>query len=173
MNAITSIDQPLLDPVRKTGLILCGMGGPYGPEAVEPFLSNLFQDPALLPVSRYLGPGFTRILALLIAKFRAPAVTRRYAMISPDSATPQLQTTREQATELGRRLNEAGRPSVVGVAMRYWHPFPRETVAELLDQGAEQFLVVPAYPQYACATTGSTLKFVREGLASLAPEAVR
>ncbi len=55
--------------------------------------------------------------------------------------------------------------------MRYWPPFPKRTIADLLDQGAEQFLVVPAYPHYAGATTGSTLQFVREGIESLAPAA--
>ena len=157
--------QPLLDPARKTGLILCGMGGPDGPDAVEPFLRNLFRDPAILPVPRWLTPG----LSWLMAKRRAPFVRQRYAAISPDSSTPQLQTTRDQAALLARRMNEAGRPVISGVAMRYWQPYPRETVAELLDLGAEQFLVVPTYPQYAGATTGSTLQFVREGIEALAP----
>jgi ferrochelatase len=55
--------------------------------------------------------------------------------------------------------------------MRYWHPYPDETVADLRARGAEQFLVVPMYPQYACATNGSTLGFVLESLERLAPEA--
>jgi protoporphyrin/coproporphyrin ferrochelatase len=167
MSAASPMKQPRLDPTRKTGLILCGMGGPDGPEAVEPFLRNLFRDPCILPVPRLLTPA----LSWLVAKRRAPFVRKRYAMISPDSATPQLQTTRDQGVELALRMGQAGCTTVDGVAMRYWHPFPEETVGELLAMGAEQFLVVPAYPQYACATTGSTLKFVQEGITALAPDA--
>ncbi|MBU8869539.1 MAG: ferrochelatase [Gemmatimonadales bacterium] len=179
MSMVFSFGQPLLDPARKTGLVLCGMGGPDGPEAVEPFLRNLFRDPAILPMPKWLGFGLSRMLA----RRRAPAVRLRYAAISPDSASPQLQTTTEQALELARRMNLAGDHSslptdvpprgqvVGGVAMRYWHPFPKEAIAQLLDQGVEQFLVVPTYPQFAGATTGSTLEFVRKGVESLAPAA--
>ncbi len=176
MSSLSAKGQPLLDPVRKTGLILCGMGGPDGPDAVEPFLRNLFRDPAILPVPKWVAFGLSR----LIARRRAPAVRARYAMISPDSATPQLGTTRDQVAELARRMNEKGHPDgdqaggfqVIGsVAMRYWSPLPMEAVAQLLDQGVEQFLVVPAYPQFASATTGSTLEFVRLGIKALAPEA--
>ena len=165
MNANGLLPQSPLDPDRMTGLIFCGMGGPDGPDAVEPFLRNLFRDPCILPVPRLLTP----LLSRLIAKRRAPFVRKRYAMISADSSTPQLRTTIDQAAETARRLSERGLHISEGVAMRYWHPFPEQCVRELLDCGAEQFLVVPAYPQYACATTGSTLKFVRDSIEALAP----
>jgi len=159
--------KDLLDPGRTTGLILCGMGGPDRPAAVEPFLRNLFADPALFPVPRPLGPA----LGHLIAKVRAPAVRRRYLTISPDGATPQLATTRRQAADLARRLTAGGRRTAPGVAMRYWAPWPDETIPELRARGAEQFLVVPTYPQYSGATGGSTLGFVADSLRRLAPEA--
>lgn len=53
---IDNYDTPRLDPARRTGLILCGMGGPDGPDAVEPFLRNLFRDPQIFPVPRLLAP---------------------------------------------------------------------------------------------------------------------
>ena len=142
-----------LDPTRTTGLIMCGMGGPDGPDAVEPFLRNLFADPAIFPVPKPFGP----LLGRFIAKVRAPGVRRNYLTISPDGATAQLPTTRRQGEELARRLGTRGRRTVSGVAMRYWRPYPDETVPELRSRGAEQFLVVPTYPQYSCATNGSTL----------------
>jgi ferrochelatase len=155
-----------LDPGRTTGLILCGMGGPDRPAAVEPFLRNLFSDPLIFPIPKPFGP----FVGALIAKFRAPGVARRYLAISPDGATPQLPTTRRQAADLARRLSAAGRRTVPGVAMRYWEPWPDETIAELRARGAEQYLVVPTYPQYAEATNGSTLGFVTDALRRLAPE---
>ncbi|MCP4573899.1 MAG: ferrochelatase [bacterium] len=155
-----------LDPGRTTGLILCGMGGPDRPAAVEPFLRNLFADPLIFPVPRPFGP----LVGGLIAKVRAPGVRRRYLRISPDGATPQLPTTRRQAADLARRLSASGRRTVPGVAMRYWEPWPDETLTELRSRGAEQFLVVPTYPQYADATNGSTLGFMADSLRRLAPE---
>jgi ferrochelatase len=47
------------------------------------------------------------------------------------------------------------------VAMRYWHPFTAEAIAQLLDarQDAEvdQVVLLPLYPQYSSTTTGSSL----------------
>jgi len=156
-----------LDPARKTGLILCGMGGPDGPEAVEPFLRNLFGDPAIFPLPRLIAGMAGR----LIARKRAPKVRRNYAAISQASVTPQLETTTAQAVALAQRLSEDGRTTLPGVAMRYWRPFPDQTAAELMGAGAQQFLIVPAYPQFSWATNGSTIDFVLAGLARIAPEA--
>jgi ferrochelatase len=55
--------------------------------------------------------------------------------------------------------------------MRYWNPFPEEAVADLMGNGADQFLIVPAYPQYSAATNGSTLIFVLDALRRLAADA--
>lgn len=158
--------QAPLDPAVPTGLILCGMGGPDGPDAVQPFLRNLFRDPLIFPVPRLIaGP-----LGRLIAWRRAPAVRRRYAMVSKKSVTPQLATTRRQAEILAQKLSDAGRPTLPGMAMRYWHPFPDRAVAELGERGAGQFLVVPMYPQYSGATNGSTIEFVLAALAAHRPD---
>ncbi len=156
-----------LDPARTTGLILCGMGGPDGPEAVEPFLCNLFADPEIFPLPRLIA-GF---VGRRIAKKRAPNVRANYAAISKDSVTPQLEITRRQAKVLAESLSTAGRPTLPAIGMRYWHPFPDQTATELVAAGAEQFLVVPTYPQFSWATNGSTLDFVLEGLQRIAPEA--
>jgi ferrochelatase len=96
-------------------------------------------------------------------------VRKRYLTISPDGCTPQLGTTRRQAEDLARRLGELGLPTVPGIAMRYWHPYPEATFTDLENKGARQYLVLPTYPQYSCATNGATLGFVLEGLKKVAP----
>ena len=154
-----------LDPAKTTGLVLCGMGGPDGPEAVEPFLLNLFGDPMIFPVRKPFGP----LLGRFIAKVRTPGVRKRYLAISPDGCTPQLGTTMRQAEDLARRLGEQGLRTLPGMAMRYWHPFPDATFTDLEAKGAEQYLVVPTYPQYSCATNGATLGHVLDGLKQVAP----
>ena len=160
MTAIDNFPRAALDPSRTTGLILCGMGGPDRPEAVQPFLRNLFADPLIFPVPRL----FAGIAGRLIAWKRAPEVRERYAMISADSSTPQLPTTIKQAAYLAGKLGNADRSTLPGVAMRYWDPYPDTTVPELMGAGAEQFLIVPTYPQYSGATNGSTIQFVIDTL---------
>jgi len=146
---------------------MCGMGGPDGPDAVEPFLRNLFSDPLIIG-----APGFVRLpLARLIAWRRAPKVRRRYASIDPAGGSPQLGWTVQQAERLTRRLIGRGRDVVPLAAMRYWHPFPEEAVTSALAAGAEQFLLVPAYPHYAEPTTGSILDAVLSAISKLAPGA--
>jgi ferrochelatase len=98
-------------------------------------------------------------------------VRERYARISPDSATPQLETTARQGDELARRLTASGYPTKAATGMRYWHPLPDAAVTALLELGATQFLVIPMYPQYSAATSGSTLAFVMAAIARYAPEA--
>jgi len=156
-----------LDPGRRTGLILCGMGGPDGPDAVQPFLRNLFSDPMIFPVPRPLNG----LLGRLIARVRTPGVKERYLAISPDGRTPQLDTTLAQSRDLAERMSAAGLPTTGGMAMRYWRPYAEETVTALTAQGCEQFILVPTYPQYSCATNGATLAFVLEGLRRVAPDA--
>lgn len=162
-----SYPRQTLDPDLTTGLILCGMGGPDGPEAVEPFLRNLFQDPAIFPLPRIVAG----LAGRMIAKRRAPKVRQRYARISKNSATPQLETTWAQARALAQRLSLSGQTTIAGVAMRYWNPFPAETIQKLTGAGARQFLIVPTYPQYSGATSGSTITFVLEALMRIAPSA--
>ncbi len=165
MTAPRRFRQDHLDPARTTGLILCGMGGPDGPDAVQPFLRNLFQDPQIIPIPRLLSP----LLGRLIAWRRAPAVRRRYLEMGLGGGSPQVPTTRAQGDRLAALLGEAGRPTIALPAMRYWRPFPDEAVRGLRERGAEQFLVLPMYPQYSDATNGSTLSFVQRSLDRLAP----
>jgi len=159
---LPSYRQDRLDPALPTGLILCGMGGPDGPDDVQPFLRNLFADPRILPIPRLLAP----LAAWLIARRRSPAVRARYALLGHGGGSPQLDTTRRQAERLAAQAKDAGLVWLPAAAMRYWHPFPDESVAELRRRGAAQYLVVPMYPQFADATGGSTLDFVQDALAS-------
>lgn len=162
-----SFPQDRLDPAAPTGLVLCGMGGPDGPEDVQPFLRNLFSDPRILPIPRLVAP----LMARIIAGRRAPAVRERYARIGHGGGSPQLATTRAQAARLAELASARGLDWRAGVAMRYWHPMPERTVTELKAAGAAQYLVVPTYPQYSDATNGSTLEFVLDSLRREHPEA--
>ncbi len=140
-----------------TGVVLCNMGGPDSLQAVRPFLENLFSDPEILrfPLSGILQQP----LARWISRRRAPKVAERYRRIGGRSPIGEI--TRAQADALASAL---GSDWAVTVAMRYWHPRAREAAAELRGQRASRIVVLPLYPQYSRATTGSSLADLETGL---------
>ena len=102
---------------KKLAVILFNLGGPDLPEAVAPFLKNLFSDPAIISL-----PAIARLpIAHLIASRRAPVAREIYNHIGGKS--PIVQETRAQADALERVLSSDGTEAKAFVAMRYWHPF--------------------------------------------------
>jgi protoporphyrin/coproporphyrin ferrochelatase len=136
----------------KLGVVLFQLGGPDSPDAIEPFLYNLFSDPDIIDFP------FARIarqpLARLIASRRARHVAEHYARIGGRS--PLLEHTLRQAAALEQAL----RPEFdarVAVAMRYWRPFTEEAVCRMEAHAPEEIVLLPLYPQYSRTTTGSSL----------------
>lgn len=139
----------------KTAIVLFNLGGPHSLEAVQPFLRNLFSDPAIINLPQPLR----WFVARLIAARRAPVAREIYGRIGGRS--PILELTQAQATALGDLLNHgpdrvAGDESRVFIAMRYWHPMADETAREVAAYGPDQVILLPLYPQYSSTTTGSS-----------------
>ncbi len=149
---------------RRVGVVLFQLGGPDSPEAVEPFLYNLFCDPDIIdfPFSR-LG---RRALARLISKTRAKKAAQHYAAIG---GSPIRRFTELQAAALQTRLLCDGVDARCVVAMRYWHPFTAEAIAQLQDADVDQVVLLPLYPQYSGTTTGSSLNEWRRQWKSAIP----
>jgi ferrochelatase len=162
-----AVPRAILDADKKTGLILGGMGGPDGPDSVAPFLRNLFADPAVLP----LPTPLSRVIGSWLVFRRAKEVRDRYLSLGYGGASPQLEWTRKQGERLAELARDRGLPFEAEPAMRYWHPFPEQAVRALWERGARQYLVLPMYPQYAEATTGTVLRKVLRALSELAPDA--
>lgn len=137
----------------RLGVVLFQLGGPDTLEAIEPFLYNLFCDPDIIdfPFAR-LG---RKPLAKLISATRARKVEHHYAVIGGGS--PIRKHTERQARALEERLAEMGIDATCVVAMRYWHPFTAEAVAQLRAAAVEEIVLLPLYPQYSSTTTGSSL----------------
>ncbi len=138
---------------RKIAVIAFQLGGPETLAAVEPFLYNLFCDPDII---NFPGAFLARkALAKLISTTRSKVVRQRYADIGGGSPIRVL--TEQQA----RALETALRPHIsarVIVAMRYWHPDTREAIASLESAPFDELVLLPLYPHYSFATTGSSLK---------------
>jgi ferrochelatase len=136
----------------KLGIVLFNLGGPDSPEAVEPFLRNLFSDPAIITL-----PGLIRIpLARLIARRRAPLARAIYAQIGGRS--PILEETQKQARALEQALSAPGVEAKAFVAMRCWHPFSDGTALAVKKFAPDHVVALPLYPQYSTTTSASSFK---------------
>jgi ferrochelatase len=137
--------------MTKTAVVLFNLGGPDRPGSVQPFLFNLFNDPAIIG-----APGPIRwILAKLISSRRAPVAREIYEYLGGRS--PLLANTEAQAAALQAALADLGDVRVF-IAMRYWHPLTEEAVAKVVDFGPDQVVLLPLYPQYSTTTSGSSLE---------------
>jgi ferrochelatase len=146
-----NISSPLRPPRRRLAIVLFQLGGPDRPEAVKPFLINLFSDPAILRVPNWIRP----FLARLIAGRRLKPAMENYAILGGKS--PLLELTEEQARALEAALADTASEVRCVIAMRYWHPFTEEAVAAIRDFAPDEIVALPLYPQFSTTTTGSSM----------------
>jgi ferrochelatase len=144
-------------PTRKVAIVLFNLGGPDRPEAIKPFLLNLFTDPAILRVPFFVRP----ILARTIVRLRLAPARANYAILGGKS--PLLELTKGQAAALEAALPELAARCFI--AMRYWHPLSDETARAVREFGPDEVVLLPLYPQYSTTTTGSSLTAWREAAA--------
>lgn len=143
----------MLNTDKKIAVVLFQLGGPDSLESVEPFLFNLFMDPDIIDFP--LAFLARKPLAKLISSRRSPKVQNNYKLIGGKS--PILDLTRLQANALNARLVQQGIRAKIFIAMRYWHPMTKEIVSEIKAGGFDQIILIPLYPQFSQATTGSSL----------------
>ena len=138
----------------KKAVILFNLGGPDKLENVQPFLFNLFNDPAILNLPRFIRYP----LAKLIANRRTPTAKKIYKELGGSS--PILKLTNEQASALELKLNQEDDLSEYKcfVVMRCWHPRAENVVKEVISFNPEEVILMPLYPQYSAATSGSSIK---------------
>lgn len=144
--------------MKRLAVVLFNLGGPDGPDAVRPFLFNLFNDPAIIGLP---GPARTP-LAALISTTRAKAARANYAIMGGGS--PLLPETQAQATALEAALAEAlpGVEARCFIAMRYWRPFIAEAAKAVAEYRPDEIVLLPLYPQFSTTTSASSLKLWNE-----------
>ncbi len=138
----------------KRAVVLFNLGGPDRPEAVKPFLFNLFRDPAIIQL-----PAIARYpLATLISVTREKLARANYAIMGGGS--PLLPETVAQAEALEAELSRRtpGVETRVFISMRYWNPRADETARQVAAFGPDEVVLLPLYPQFSTTTTGSSVK---------------
>ncbi len=146
------------------GVLLLNLGGPDSLQAIKPFLYNLFSDREIIR----LGPSFLqKPVAWLISSLRSKKTEKMYSLIGGKS--PILDITKAQAEALEKALNQNTEVNnsplftrypllfKVYIGMRYWRPFIKDAVQEVLKDGIKHLIVLSLYPHYSKATTGSSI----------------
>ncbi|MDC6474048.1 ferrochelatase [Candidatus Pelagibacter ubique] len=138
----------------KKAVILFNLGGPDKIENVEPFLFNLFNDPAILNLPTILRYP----LAKLISNRRAPVAKKIYEELGGSS--PILKLTKEQSEALEAKLNqtETYNEYKCFIVMRCWNPRANDVIEDVQLFDPEEVILMPLYPQYSAATSGSSIK---------------
>ncbi|MCW5732545.1 MAG: ferrochelatase [Enhydrobacter sp.] len=146
----------------KIAIILFNLGGPDSPDAVKPFLRNLFSDPAIITL-----PAWLRLpLASFIASRRAPKAREIYAKIGGGS--PIVGQTEAQARALEAALGPEHEWRGY-VCMRYWHPMTEAVVSAVQRFAPDRIVLLPLYPQFSTTTTASSFKAWKKASSLKAP----
>lgn len=130
-----------------TAVLLMAMGGPDCLENVEPFLLDV----------RGGRPTPPELVEEIRERYRATG-----------GKSPAVGITKDVAKKLEARLNEGGRENYrVYVGLRHWHPFIKDTYADLLVEAPKQIIGFCMAPQQSSLSTGAYRKKVEEAQSSL------
>ncbi len=138
----------------KKAIILFNLGGPDKLESVEPFLFNLFNDPAILNL-----PTILRFpLAKLIANRRAPTAKKIYQELGGSSPILKLTIDQSKALENNLNKNDTNNNYKCFIVMRCWHPRAENVIDDVIAFNPNEIILLPLYPQFSAATSGSSIK---------------
>ena len=147
-----------------TGALLVNLGTPDSPEpaAVRRYLAEFLSDPRVLTM-----PAPLRWLLLhgVILRIRPKKSAHAYAQIWQPEGSPLLIHGRSFHAAVEKALRPAGIP--VELAMRYGRPEVGPALGRLVAAGARRIVVLPMFPQYSEAATGSALAHVRHAVSEL------
>ena len=153
--AAMPLDRPV-SPAHKVGVLLVNLGTPegYDPGSVRRYLREFLSDPRVIENQ---GLIWKLVLNGIILPVRPRRKAHDYKKIwnTEKNESPLKTITRSQAEKLGSTLQPLGPHLIVDWAMRYGQPAIAARLEALAAQGCERILVIPLYPQYCAATTGT------------------
>jgi len=138
--------------MKRLAIVLFNLGGPDRLEAVEPFLYNLFMDPAIITVPQPLR----WMLAKLISKRRAPLAQDIYKHLGGKSPLLDLTNEQARALETAVRGDFSDVEIQAFVCMRYWHPMSDAVAKDVKAFDPDHIVMLPLYPQFSTTTTESS-----------------
>ncbi|WP_298626016.1 ferrochelatase [uncultured Legionella sp.] len=136
----------------KRGLLLINLGTPERDDvaAVKTYLREFLTDKRVIDL-----PALIRyiLVYLVILPFRAQKSAHAYQLIWTEQGSPLLVHSKKMMAQLQREL---GSEFTVALGMRYGTPSIQNALAQL--DKCESLTVLPLYPQYSSAATGSSIE---------------
>ena len=146
-----------LQSLGKTGVLIVNLGTPDSPNTpdVRKYLRQFLMDGRVIDF-----PFVARwpLVNLIIAPFRAPKSAKIYKEVWTPAGSP----LKVYGLAVEKLLQEAldSEQYVVKLAMRYQNPSIDVALDEFKKMGLSKIVVIPFFPQYASASTGSVYEEV-------------
>lgn len=150
------------ETVPTTGILLVNLGTPDAPTpaALRRYLGEFLADPRITEMPRWL---WWLILHGIILRVRPRRSARNYQKIWTETGSPLLTISQAQARSLQQGLEaDFTGPMTVALGMRYGNPSIAAGLEQLRQANARRILILPLYPQYSSATTGSTFDAIAD-----------
>jgi len=158
----TSIHESVGD--AKIGILLSNLGTPDAPTkaAVKPYLRQFLSDTRVIepPPPRWI---WQIILNAVILNLRPKKSAKAYKTVwdTHGEGSPLLSIVKKQKNAIASELEKnAPGKFIVSLGMSYGNPSMGSALNELESQGCKNIIVLPLYPQYAGASTGSVFDAV-------------
>lgn len=139
----------------KTGLLVINLGTPDAPTpgAVGRYLREFLGDGRVIDIPWFARKLLVNGIIVPIRRFRS---AREYKKVWTDKGSPLLLYALELKDKLAERFQ--GDDVTVELAMRYQTPSMDDVLERMRKANYDRIVVLPLYPQYASATTGSTIE---------------
>lgn len=141
---------------KKTGVLLIQLGTPDSPanSDVRRYLKEFLMDPRVIDI-----PYFSRFLLVrgIIVPFRTPKSAKIYKELwDLGGGKSPLLTYTESVKRLVQERFGADNVTVE-MAMRYQNPSMESVLERMRKANYDQLIILPLFPQYASASTGSAV----------------
>lgn len=138
---------------KKTGVLLANLGSPTAPttKAVRRFLADFLWDKRVVNIPR---PVWWVILNFFVLPFRPKKSAHAYqAVWDAEKGSPLAFLTRQLTEKVAEQLK--AKNITVDYVMRYGEPSMATQLRRFKEQGINDIIVLPLYPQYSSTTTAS------------------
>lgn len=134
------------------------LGTPDSPSVrdVRRYLDEFLMDERVIDISKL---GRTLLVKGIIVPFRGPKSAATYQKVWTENGSPLMYYSQRVKEKLQRRL---GGDYYVELGMRYQNPSIESALTALKKASVKSIKVIPLFPQYASATTGSVHQKVME-----------
>lgn len=143
--------------MKKIGVLLINLGTPDSPKTgdVRRYLTEFLNDRRVIDISK-VGRFF--LVNGIIVPFRAPKSAKIYKELWDmwDGESPLLTYGNVLQKEIQNKF--ANEEVTVELAMRYQNPSLDDVLARMEKAVYDQIIILPLFPHYASASTGSALE---------------